>query len=332
MAQATAILSDPTTEDMRKASKSRNRAGFRLALTPTDHQRTSRTAAEANASLLRQHAAVILARRAALREVKRRRQKQGLRQTLPYSVLSRLANEWLADHPELYTEAMASPIVQELGITNRSRRPDPKQELLCKSQVQKWGPAMIVGYARVSTDGQSVESQHSALRQAGAEQVFSEKISGAVTDRRQLAKAISALGPGDALLVTRLDRLARSTRDLLNVLDAVSKAGAGFRSLADAWADTTTAHGKLMITILAGLAEFERSLILARTSEGRVRAKARGVRFGRKPTLTPHQRQEALARRAAGEALVEIARTYNVSHSTISRLGAIRDDRDTARI
>jgi DNA invertase Pin-like site-specific DNA recombinase len=179
---------------------------------------------------------------------------------------------------------------------------------------------MIVGYARVSTDGQSLESQHSALRQAGAMQVYGEKISGVVTDRRQLAKAIAALGPGDVLLVTRLDRLARSTRDLLNVLDTVSKAGAGFRSLADAWADTTTPHGRLMLTVLGGLAEFERSLILARTAEGRTRAKARGVKFGRKPVLTAHQQAQALARRAAGEALVDIARTYNVSHSTISRL------------
>jgi DNA invertase Pin-like site-specific DNA recombinase len=152
------------------------------------------------------------------------------------------------------------------------------------------------------------------------EKVFAEKVSGVVTDRKALGKAIAALGAGDTLLVTRLDRLARSTRDLLNVLETVSRKGAGFRSLADAWADTTTAHGKLMVTILAGLAEFERSLILARTSEGRVRAKARGVRFGRRPTLTAHRQQEALARRAAGEACVDIARTYNVSHSTISRL------------
>jgi DNA invertase Pin-like site-specific DNA recombinase len=191
---------------------------------------------------------------------------------------------------------------------------------------------MIVGYARVSTDGQSLESQQAALTQAGAERVFAEKISGAVTDRKQLGKALTTLGQGDVLLVTRLDRLARSTRDLLNVLDAVAKAGAGFRSLADAWADTTTAHGRLMLTVLGGLAEFERSLILARTSEGRTRAKARGVKFGRKLALTPHQRSEALARRAAGEALVEIARSYNVSHSTISRLGATGDDRDTAGI
>jgi DNA invertase Pin-like site-specific DNA recombinase len=179
---------------------------------------------------------------------------------------------------------------------------------------------MIVGYARVSTDGQSLESQQAALTQAGAERVFAEKISGAVTDRKQLGKAIATLGAGDVLLVTRLDRLARSTRDLLNVLDAVAKAGAGFRSLADAWADTTTPHGRLMLTVLGGLAEFERSLILARTSEGRTRAKARGVKFGRKHTLTPHQQAEARARRAAGEALVEIARSYAVSHSTISRL------------
>jgi DNA invertase Pin-like site-specific DNA recombinase len=106
------------------------------------------------------------------------------------------------------------------------------------------------------------------------------------------------------------------------VLDAVAKAGAGFKSLADAWADTTTAHGRLMLTVLGGLAEFERELIRARTDEGRKRAQARGVRFGRKLKLTAHQRQEAMARREAGEALVDIARSYNVSHSTISRLEA----------
>jgi DNA invertase Pin-like site-specific DNA recombinase len=179
---------------------------------------------------------------------------------------------------------------------------------------------MIIGYARVSTDGQTLDAQLASLREAGATQVYSEKISGVVTDRKALGKALAALGEGDTLLVTRLDRLARSTRDLLNVLDAIGKAGAGFRSLADAWCDTSSAHGKLMITILGGLAEFERSLILARTADGRSRAKARGVRFGRKPTLTPHQQAEALARRAAGEACVEIARSYAVSHSTISRL------------
>jgi DNA invertase Pin-like site-specific DNA recombinase len=179
---------------------------------------------------------------------------------------------------------------------------------------------VIVGYARVSTEGQTLEAQQAALAAAGAERVFAEKVSGAVTDRKALARAIATLGPGDVLLVTRLDRLARSTRDLLNVLDRIAKAGAGFRSLADQWCDTTTPHGRLMLTVLGGLAEFERELIKARTAEGRKRVQERGVRFGRKPALTPHQRREALARREAGEALAEIGRTFGVSHSTISRL------------
>jgi DNA invertase Pin-like site-specific DNA recombinase len=178
----------------------------------------------------------------------------------------------------------------------------------------------MIGYARVSTDGQTLDAQHAALKAAGAEKVFAEKVSGAKTDRRQLQRAIEILGAGDVLLVTRLDRLARSTRDLLNVLANVAEKGAGFRSIADAWADTTTPHGRLMLTVLGGLAEFERELIRARTDEGRRRAMARGVRFGRKPKLTPHQVREALGRRAAGEPLVEIGRSYNVSHSTISRL------------
>ena len=178
----------------------------------------------------------------------------------------------------------------------------------------------IIGYARVSTDGQTLDAQQIALKTSGAERVFSEKVSGAKTNRAALARALGTLGPGDVLLVTRLDRLARSTRDLLNVLATIAECGAGFRSLNDQWADTTTPHGKLMITILGGLAEFERSLILARTGEGRTRAMARGVRFGRKPKLTAFQIAEAIRRREAGEAMTEIGRSYGVSHSTISRL------------
>jgi DNA invertase Pin-like site-specific DNA recombinase len=182
------------------------------------------------------------------------------------------------------------------------------------------GVEMIVGYARVSTDGQDYAAQCAELRSAGAETVYSEKQSGARTDRAQLAKAIGGLGNGDTLIVTKLDRLARSTRDLLNTLAEITQRGASFKSLGDQWADTTTPHGRLMLTVLGGLAEFERHLILARTSEGRQRAQQRGVRFGRKPKLTAHQQQEALVRRANGEALIEIARSYAVSHSTISRL------------
>jgi DNA invertase Pin-like site-specific DNA recombinase len=178
----------------------------------------------------------------------------------------------------------------------------------------------IIGYARVSTDGQTLDSQQAALREAGAERVFAEKISGARSDRPQLAKAIAALVEGDCLAVCKLDRLARSTRDLLNTLAMIGERGATFKSLADQWADTTTPHGRLMLTVLGGLAEFERHLILARTSEGRTRAQANGVRFGRKPSLTAYQRAEALRRRAAGETLTSIAQLFGVSHMTIARL------------
>jgi DNA invertase Pin-like site-specific DNA recombinase len=180
----------------------------------------------------------------------------------------------------------------------------------------------VYGYARVSTAGQTLASQDGQLHAAGCAKVYAEKVSGAKTDRPELAKLIRRLEAGDVLVVTRLDRLARSTRDLLNILDAIGKAGAGFKSLSDAWADTTTPHGRLMLTILGGLAEFERELILARTGDGRARAKAKGVRFGRPRKLTPHQRQEALQRLADGETQADVARTYNVDATTIGRLGS----------
>ena len=178
----------------------------------------------------------------------------------------------------------------------------------------------VYGYARVSTDGQTLASQYAQLHAAGCAKVYGEKVSGTKTDRAELARVLKRLETGDVLMVTRLDRLARSTRDLLNILDTVAKAGAGFKSLADAWADTTTAHGRLMLTVLGGLAEFERALIIARTGDGRVRAKARGARFGRPPALTSHQRQEAIQRLAEGATQADLARTYGVSQATISRL------------
>jgi DNA invertase Pin-like site-specific DNA recombinase len=180
----------------------------------------------------------------------------------------------------------------------------------------------VYGYARVSTGSQSLAAQDAALHAAGCAKVFAEKVSGAKTDRIELGKLLKRLDNGDVLVVTRLDRLARSTLDLLTILDKVAKAGAGFKSLADTWADTTTAHGRLMLTILGGLAEFERELIKARTSEGRKRAKAAGIHMGRPAKLTPHQRREAVERRNKGETLATIARSYNVSHATISRLAS----------
>ena len=178
----------------------------------------------------------------------------------------------------------------------------------------------IYGYARVSTDGQSLASQEYELKAAGCVKVFAEKVSGARGDRVELSKALKRLETGDTLIVTRLDRLARSTRDLLNILHRLSQNDVSFKSLHDVWADTTSAHGRLMLTVLGGLAEFERELILVRTDDGRKRARARGVRFGRPRKLTAHQRQEALARLANGETQADIARSYAVDPTTIGRL------------
>jgi DNA invertase Pin-like site-specific DNA recombinase len=177
------------------------------------------------------------------------------------------------------------------------------------------------GYARVSTPEQSLDAQVAELKAAGATQIFREKLSGRSRGNRpELTRALDTLRKGDILLVSRLDRLARSSRDLLNIVHQAHEAGASFRSLKDSWADTTNAHGRLILTVLSGLAEFERELIAQRTGEGRERALAEGVRFGRKLKLTAHQRREAIRRRDAGETLTDIARSYNVHHSMISRL------------
>jgi DNA invertase Pin-like site-specific DNA recombinase len=178
----------------------------------------------------------------------------------------------------------------------------------------------ILGYARVSTSDQSLDAQIAELKAAGCTRIFQEKVSGAKKDRPQLAALMKALEPGDVVMVVRLDRLARSTMNLLSTLDAISKLGAGFKSLRDAWCDTTSAHGRLFLTILGGLGEFERELIKTRTGEGRARAVANGVKLGRKPKLSAYQRREAIARREAGETLMSIARSYGVDHSMISRL------------
>ena len=177
------------------------------------------------------------------------------------------------------------------------------------------------GYARVSPNGETLDAQVEALKAVGCEKIFREKVSGAGAGRAELAKLLAKLGAGDVLIVCRLDRLARSTRGLVNVIDALGKQGATFRSLGDQWADTTTRHGRLVLTVLGGLAEFERELIRARSREGRERARARGQNMGRPPCLTPHQQAEARKALASGAASqVDLARRFAVSQSTISRL------------
>jgi DNA invertase Pin-like site-specific DNA recombinase len=182
-----------------------------------------------------------------------------------------------------------------------------------------------LGYARVSTIGQTLAGQLAELRAAGCVKIYVEK-----TKRHELAKLIRALEPGDVLIVMSLERLARSTCDLLNVLNAVAKQEAGFRSLSDTWADTTTPDGRLMLTVVGGVGEFERELFRARTGEGRKRAQARGVKFGRAPSLTAAQRREALQRLAAGETRADVARTYGVGPKTIGRLRPFDDASDDA--
>lgn len=181
---------------------------------------------------------------------------------------------------------------------------------------------MIYGYARVSTEGQNLDGQLDQLRDAGAVKVFQEKISGAGADRLQLKRVIAALDAGDVLIVTRIDRLARSARDLLNIVHEVKQAGATFRSIAEPWADTSSELAEFMLTILGAAAKLERSTILARTGEGRARAKAAGKSLGRKPKLTQQQQREALSMLSQGRGVREVAGVFTVHHSTISRLQA----------
>jgi DNA invertase Pin-like site-specific DNA recombinase len=178
----------------------------------------------------------------------------------------------------------------------------------------------ILGYARVSTADQTLKGQLEGLKAAGADPIYREKVSGVRADRPQLAKLMGSLKPRDIVLVTKLDRLGRSTRELLDLIDRIGKAGASFRSLGDPLWDTGSSQGRLLSTLLAAIAEFERELIRERTGEGRKRAMAAGVKFGRKPKLSEYQRAEAIKRRASGETLASIARSYAVDISMISRL------------
>jgi DNA invertase Pin-like site-specific DNA recombinase len=177
-----------------------------------------------------------------------------------------------------------------------------------------------LGYARVSTYGQTLDAQLEQLRADGSVRIYREKASGTQPTRRELLRMLKALAPGDVVTVTRIDRLARSTFDLFAIVKQIVDAGAQFRSLAEPWADTTTSTGRLMIAVLGGLADVERDLIRTRTAECRSRAKARGQHMGRPPKLTPQQQKEARRRRAEGATLKELAKSYNVGRTTISRL------------
>ncbi len=181
---------------------------------------------------------------------------------------------------------------------------------------------MIYGYARVSTDTQDLTNQLVQLKAAGCEKIFREKISGATAERPQLKKLMAALSHGDVVVIPAVDRLSRDTTDLLVIARDMQRAGAGLRSLAEPVVDTTSDFAELVLAMLGVAAKLERRRIIERTARGRADAKAKGVQFGRKPKLTLHQQREAIARVQDGETQRSIARSYNVSQATISRLRA----------
>lgn len=177
-----------------------------------------------------------------------------------------------------------------------------------------------IGYARVSGKAQDYQAQVEALKAAGCEKIYSEKVSGKnTTDRREFGKLMKALLPGDVVVVAKLDRLARSTRDLQNILHDLNQQGCGFVSLGESWCDTSTDIGRLLIAVMGGVAEFERGLIRKRCEAGIERARAKGTKFGRKVKLSPEQRRVAAARYAAGETQAELAKVYEVSEATMYR-------------
>src|SRR6266436_5721686 len=179
---------------------------------------------------------------------------------------------------------------------------------------------MIFGYARVSTDAQDLGNQVAQLKTAGCATIYREKISGATAERPQLKKLMAKLTDGDVVVIPAVDRLSRDTTDLLVIARDMQRAGAGLRSLAEPVVDTTSDFAELVLAMLGVAAKLERRRIMERTARGRADAKAKGVKFGRKPKLTPHQQQEARERIAAGERQRSVARSYNVSQATISRL------------
>ena len=178
---------------------------------------------------------------------------------------------------------------------------------------------MLLGYARVSTDDRNLALQRAALHAAGCRRLYEEKASGAQRDRPELARLLDQLRDDDVVVITRLDRLARSTRDLLDVAEQIKDAKAGLRSLAEPWADTTSPAGRMVLTVFAGIAEFERALMHQRTSAGRVAARQRGVRFGRTPKLGPEQLTLARKLVDEGRPVREVAGVLKCHRTTLYR-------------
>jgi DNA invertase Pin-like site-specific DNA recombinase len=192
------------------------------------------------------------------------------------------------------------------------------RNIICNSFLR----IMYIGYARVSTDDQNLDTQVQAIEQAGCVKIFQEKLSGANRQRPELAKLLEHLREGDAVVIWKLDRLACSTRDLLDIADVIARARAGLKSLSEPWADTTSPAGRMVLTVFAGIAEFERELIRERTGTGRIAAMKRGVRFGRPASLSVEQTSLAKRLIEEGKSAKEVAKTFGVNRSTICRATA----------
>lgn len=179
-----------------------------------------------------------------------------------------------------------------------------------------------IGYARVSTVGQTLDTQIKKLKAFECVKIYREKVSGADARRVQLQKLISSLQEGDTVVVTRIDRLARSTFDLFSIVKDITNKKSQFYSLSEPWVDSCTSTGRLMLAVLGGLADVERDLIRIRTAEGRMRAIERGKRMGRPPRILPEQRLEIARRREAGETLKTLATAFGISETTVSRIAS----------
>lgn len=180
---------------------------------------------------------------------------------------------------------------------------------------------MLFGYARVSKgEDQSTTAQRRLLREAGAEKVYEETISGGRWDRPELTRLVDQLRPGDVVMVWKLDRLSRSLKDLLHLLERIEAAGAGFRSLTES-IDTTTAAGRMLMQMLGSFAEYERAMVKERTAAGLAAARAEGRIGGRRPKLTPQQRADVIENvRSGRRTAAQMARLYKVSGPTVSRV------------
>ena len=181
---------------------------------------------------------------------------------------------------------------------------------------------MLLGYARVSkADDQDTAAQVSALKAAGCTRIYEETASGDRWDRPELHRMLDHLREGDVVVVWKLDRLSRSLKDLLHILEKTEAAGANFRSLTEA-IDTSGPAGRMMMQMLGSFAEFERAMVRERTRAGLKAAREQGRKGGRRPILTAHQKTEILTMLAAGRAGAEIARIFRVHRATISRVAA----------